>query len=320
MSMHFDEIAGEAVVDGVVAAEDILLLRGAAWRDGKFDPDEAEELFRANERLAAPSAEWTDFFAEALAEFVVNTVEPHGYVDADMAEELISRVENDGRVDSMAELELLVRVLEKATSVPVRLKQFALHQLETAVLAGEGPTRHGALGPGINAAEAHLLRRIVFSVGGDRPAGVSKAEAEMLFRIKDAVLHEANTPEWGQLFVQGVASFLLGFGGNEPLEQARAAELEAFMSNEGTGIGAFLGKMLTSKPDMDGAFGSLLKDSELLSDWDDQAADAARLDPEEANWLQDILDADEELDDLEKALIAFIDEETGEQFVPRPQG
>jgi hypothetical protein len=31
-----------------------------------------------------------------------------------------------------------------------------------------------------------------------------------------------------------------------------------------------------------------------------------------------MLDTDEELDEMEKALIAFIDEETGESFVPRP--
>ena len=108
--------------------------------------------------------------------------------------------------------------------------------------------------------------------------------------------------------------------GSDPLAQERAAELEAFMNKEGAGIGGFLGRMLTSKPDMDGAFGSLLKDREPLADWAGQAADAARLDPAEASWLQDILDADEELDDLEKALIAFIDAETGEQFVPRLQG
>ena len=32
-----------------------------------------------------------------------------------------------------------------------------------------------------------------------------------------------------------------------------------------------------------------------------------------------MLEADEELDEMEKALIAFIDEETGETFVPRPE-
>ena len=44
------------------------------------------------------------------------------------------------------------------------------------------------------------------------------------------------------------------------------------------------------------------------------------LEPGEADWLNDMLETDEELDDFEKALIAFLDTETGEQFVPRPRG
>ena len=70
---------------------------------------------------------------------------------------------------------------------------------------------------------------------------------------------------------------------------------------------------------MEDAFGSLLGGSEVETiDWEGEAGAAARLDPVEADWLRDRLDADEELDELEKALIAFIDEETGESFVPRP--
>lgn len=320
MTMHFDEFAAEAAADGVLSAEEILTLRGDAWRDGRIDPEEAEALFAANEQLAEPNPEWCDFFVEALSEFIVNTVEPHGYVDQEMADELISRIDHDGRVDTVAELELLVRVLEKATATPANLKAYALTQLETAVVSGEGPTRHGALAlQGVNAIETALLRRAIFAAGSDRPAAVSQAEAEMLFRIKDAALHEPNAPEWQTLFVQGVANFLLGFGGDEPLPAERAAELENFMNDQGAGIGGFLGRML--KSDVEDGFASLLGDGEPAdTDWDEEVAAAAQLTPEEADWLRDRLDADEELDDYEKALIAFIDEETGGSFVPRSQG
>ncbi|MGH6787032.1 MAG: hypothetical protein ACREBO_09390, partial [Novosphingobium sp.] len=257
------------------------------------------------------------FFVEALSEFIVNTVEPHGYVDQEMADELLGRVDNDGKVDTVAELELLVRVFEKALSTPANLKAYALQQIELAVLHGEGPTCDGALtGHGVSAAEADLLRRLIFAPGGDRPASVSKAEAELLFRIKDATLYEPNAPEWQTLFVQGVANFLLGFGGHEPLSRERAGQLETFMASEGQGIGGFLGRMLTSKPDISG-FGSLLSDAPDAPDWDADAAQAAVLEASEADWLHEQLEADEELDELEKALIAFIDEETGGQFVPR---
>jgi LmbE family N-acetylglucosaminyl deacetylase len=94
------------------------------------------------------------------------------------------------------------------------------------------------------------------------------------------------------------------------------------MTSQGEGIGGFLGRMVTSKPDFKGSFASLLGDSGPetgVEAYDDEAEAAAVLDASEAEWLNDRLEADEELDDLEKALIAFIDAETGGQFVPRPR-
>jgi hypothetical protein len=318
MTMHYRDLAAQAAADGMIAPDELQDLRRAGWADGRMDPDEAESLFVANDLLTEPDRDWCDFFVEAMSNFVVHTVHPAGYVDQEMADELIGRIDRDGRVDSLAELELLVRVLEIATSVPANLKAYALQQIEWAVEHGEGPTRRGepATG-GINATEVALLRRMIFAAGGDRPAAVSKAEAEMLFRLKDAALYETNCPEWQTLFVQGVANYLLGFGGSEPLSAERAAELEAFMAEQGAGIGSFLGRM--ARADVEDAFASLLGGSEIdATDWDEEAQAAAQLDPAEADWLHDMLDADEELDELEKALIAFIDEETGESFVPRP--
>lgn len=315
MSMHFRELALQAAADGAIGADEILELRRAGWADGRIDPEEAESLFIANDRIEEPTPQWTEFFVEALSEFIVNTVEPHGYVDAIMADELIERIDRDGRIASASELELLVKVLEKATSVPATLKAYALRQIEDAVLHGEGPTRAGQTEPaGINAAECALLRRMIFAAGGDRPAGVSRAEAELLFRIKDATLYETNAPEWERLFVQGVANYLLGFGGNEPLPRERAVELEAFMNAEGAGIGGFLDRMIRAdvEDNAGAAFGSLLDITPHRSDLAADADEAAHLTDAEELWLLDHIDADEELDPLEKALLAFIAEETGE--------
>lgn len=294
MTMQLSDIADQAAADGRIAPEEIQVLRQLGWADGRMNPDEAESLF------------------------IVNTVEPRGYVDQEMADELLARIDRDGRVDSLAELELLVRVLELSTSVPASLRAYALQQIESAAEHGAGPTRNGALDSGgINATEVALLRRMIFAVGSEQPAAVSKAEAELLFRLKDATLYEPNAPEWQELFVQGVANYLLGFAYGEALSVERAAELEAFMQAEGSGIGGFLTRMMTS--DGEDTFGSLLGGAETEEhDWDGEAEAAAELTPAEADWLRDRLDADEELDDYEKALIAFIDAETGETFVPRP--
>lgn len=318
MSMHFRDLAANAAADGAISAEEILALRGAGWADGRMDPEEAESLFLANEALRNPGPDWCDFFVDALCEFVVNTVEPRGYVDQVMGDELVSRIDRDGRVETMAELELLVKVLEKALSVPDSLKAYALRQIEGIVLSGDGPTRAGALDPkGINEAECRLLRRMIFASGGDRPAAASRAEAEMLFRIKDATLYDVNAPEWDRLFVQGVGSYLLGFGGHEPLSRERAADLEAFMNRPGAGIGGFLRRMLGADVDAETSkgFSSLLSITPHTPDVGDEAEDAARLTEGEELWLLDHIDADEELDPLEKALLQFIAEETGEALL-----
>ena len=211
--------------------------------------------------------------------------------------------------------------MEISSRTPGSLRSYVLRQIEAAVLTGEGPTRDGTLDPkAINECECDLLSRVIFSAGGDRPAAVSKAEAEMLFRTKDATLYEVNAPQWQPLFVQGVANYLLGFGSNEPLSSERAGELDRFMQSEGAGIGGFLGRMLTSRPDFEG-FGSLLgseDEADYLAALNDEAAVAEVFSIDEQAWLHDRLEADEELDDLEKALIAFIDAETGASFVPRP--
>lgn len=313
MTMHFRDLAEQAMSDGTIAADELLALRRSGWADGRIDPAEAEALFVANDHLSEHSPEWTDFFVEALTEFVVNGGKLRGYIDQDRADWLIGRIDHDCGVETMAELELLVRVLEVAISAPARLKAYALEQIEAAVLTGEGPTRHGGLlDPGcISGAEVLLLRRLIFAAGGDRPAAVSRAEAELLFRIKDATRDGANSAQWQQLFVQGVANFLQGFGGSEPLAQARAQELESFMSNTGAGIGGFLGRML--KSDVNENFASLLSVSAPARDIDAEVEAAEAVTETEELWLQDLLDADEELDELEKALLAFLSEEEAGQ-------
>ena len=315
MSMEFGTLAAESVSDGRISAEEIVELRRMGWADGLIGPDEAESLFTANDACNEPTPEWCDFFVEALSTFIVQTVPPAGYIDEEMGDELIARIDCDGKLGSMAELELLVRVLEIAQNAPDRLKAYALKQVEEAVLNGEGPTRNGELSAkGINETECTLLRRLIFAPAGDRPAAVSKDEAEMLFRLKDAALYDVNAPEWEKLFVQGVANYLFGFGGIEPLSNERAAELEKFMNQEGAGIGGFLGRMFTSKPQVDGAFGSLLDIGPHAPDIEGPTEDAAELTAEESSWLTDMLEADEELDPMEKALLAWVAEETGELF------
>lgn len=314
MSIHFHEIAQQAAADGAISAEDILALRQASWANGTIAMEEADAIFLVNDRIGEHSPEWSDYFVEAICEFIVNGIEPKGYIDTMQGEWLIARIQHNGRVETMTELELLVRVFERAAGVPDALRAWTLGQVEHAVLTGEGPTRSGGwLGKGnVTQAEAQIMRRIIFASGSERPAGVSRAEAEMLFRIKDAALDAENAPEWQRLFVQGVGNFLMGFSGAEPLSADRAAELERFMNDTGVSLGRAVTRLARS--DVGDGFKSVFgRKGEHGPDRAQQAADAGEVTGDEKLWLDSRINADDRVDEYDQALLDFLAEETGER-------
>jgi hypothetical protein len=309
MTMHFADIARQAAADGAITAEEILALRRAGWAEGTMKPEEVEAIFALNDALAEPTPEWSDFFVEAIGEFVLNGALPKGYVSEDNAAWLIARIDRDGTLQGMTELELLVRVLERGINAPDSLKSYVLDQVERAVLTGSGPTRNGGdLTPGrITAAEAALLRRVLFAPAGDGPAAVSCREAELLFRLKDAALGTANAPEWQRMFVQGVANYLQGAASRSAqLSRERAAELEAFIADDTTRLAGFLGRMARGAP---GAFGVAFGSKPPARDRLAELRAAEEVTAGERQWLDSQVNADGTVDEYEQALIAFLAED-----------
>lgn len=311
MTVPMIELADALKARAVMTADDVLAIRRVAWPDGSIDAVEADAIFALNDAIAAPPTEWVDFFVEAMTAYVVRQQQPTGYVDAVKAGWLIARIDADGRVESRAELELLVKVLETAVNVPDSLKAYALAQIEAAVATGSGPTRGaGALDPGsINAVEVALLRRMLFAAAGDGPASISRAEAELLFRLKAATMGAPNAPEWKTLFVQAVGNHLMAHNDYRALSRERAAELDAFMSDNHVRIGGFLGRVGQSFAN--GAFLELFGSKAPKPDHDAAVAADRAIAPEEAAWLKAQVEADGTLDELEKALLAFVTEESG---------
>jgi hypothetical protein len=308
MTMHFSEIARQAAADGAITADEILELRRDGWGDGKIAPEEADAIFAINGALAERSTEWCDFFVEAIGEYVLNAWEPKGYVTDEQAAWLIAKVEADGKLESFVELEVLLRLLERAANVPEALKAFALEQIERAVMSGTGSTRDGGSlsAACVSPAECRALRRAIFAVGGDRPAAVSRREAEMLFRIKDATIGAANAPEWKRLFVQGVGNYLMGYASPDAqLSRDRAAELESFMADTRSSIGRFLLRMARGAP---GGFGIVFGKASAPGR-ERQVAEARDVTEAENAWLDGRVHANSEVDEYDRALLAFIAEE-----------
>lgn len=312
MSMHFRELAEQAMADGHVSAEEVLGLRREGWADGAIAQDEAEALFALNRNLAECSNEWADAFVEALVEHMLAGGSPRGYVTQLQADWLIAQIDADGRVETVAELELIAHLFERASAVPENLKAYALHQVEQAVLTGEGPTRDGGMleAGNVTVAECRLLRRYIFSSGGDRPGAVSQNEAEMLFRIKDATLGANNAPEWALLFVQGVGNYLQGWSGRNVIDGARAQQLETFMNDATPNVGRFFARVASSAVG-GGVVKALGFGRKGAADADiaDQIDGDAAVTPTENAWLQSKFNTDGKMDELEHALVVFLKNE-----------
>ena len=309
MTYQFAELAQAVGADGQVSPEELLALRRLGWGDGSIHAHEAEAIFALNRQLNQAGPEWTDFFVEALGEFIVNGTPPRGYVDDAEADWLIAAIDHDGRLESMAELELLVRVMERAINVPDRLKHYALRQCEAAVLTGTGPTRCGGelSDSHITPAECRLIRRIIFSTGGHGPAAVTRHDAEMLFRIKDATLGHANAPEWKQLFVDGVGNYLKGFTlAAAQLSHSRARELESFMADNSASVGRFMGAMARSVPGAMNHFGKVFGRKGTGRDFGGLAAEGALVTESEMQWLDAMIEANGEIDELDQAVLDFL--------------
>lgn len=312
MGVHFGNLAEKVRAGGVIDAGEIAALRKAGWGDGRFSQYEAENLFTINDAITLHDDKWCDFFVETIGEYVINGTEPKGYVSQENANWLVQQIRKDERLCSMGELELLVRIYERARNVPASLKSFVLAQLEQTVLTGTGPTRDGGelSDTHISSAEVHILRRMLFAPASDRPAAVSRREAEMLFRLKDATIDAPNAPDWKNLFVQGVGNYLMGYSAdNAQISQARALELEGFVADNRASIGGFMGRMASTSPT---TFARVFGKVSPSASRADLVADAQEITGDERMWLEGRIAQSGQIDEYDQALLDFIEEVTAE--------
>lgn len=310
MSFSYSDFAAALKAGARMSAGDVLAVRRLVWPDGEVSQAEAEAIFDLHRLAADPPAEWAEFFLEAMTDYVVNAREPKGYIDEANAAWLIGEIDRDGAATGAIDLELVVRVIERALNCPAALKSWALGRIEASVLSGKGPTRAGAIRPNvIDQGEAQLLRRIVFAAGGDGALAVSRDEAELLWRLKDACAASDNAPEWKKLFVQAVGNHLMAYSSYTPLERDEAARLEAFVNDHKSSVFGFFSRMREANPVS--AARRLFGEAGSHIDHDAAVSAARAITPDEDLWLQAHIQADGAVDPYEEALLAFIAEENG---------
>ncbi len=309
---------------GVILIADVRKLRSEVFADGVISADEADILFELNDHCDELCPEWPVFFIESLTDFLVHQVSPRGYISEENAGWLIRRISHDGKLESATELELLVNVIEKANSCPASLVTFALAQVKGAVLEGNTLLRRGkALTPGvIGAPEVELIRRILYAFGGDGHIAITRPEAEMLFELNDATIEEKNSPLWSDLFVKGIANYLMAHSGYAVPSRHQALKREGWLEGR-RGTGGFLAEMKNvRRSDFSSVLISGLRDIFNIyhrpenetakarnAAYEQGVSEAQIIDAHEASWLIENLERDKKLHRNEKALLSFIREE-----------
>ena len=332
-SLSPDEIrARGSIKDG-----DVLRLRRAYFEDSTISAEEAEALIALDETCPIKDPAWAEFYVEALADYLVNQVKPEGYIVAENAAWLIERIGRDGRIDSHTELELLVTVIDKARWSPPSLAVYAIDQIKHAVTTGAGPLRAGQpLEPGtITADEIALLKRILFAFAGAGGIAVTRAEADALIAINWALAPGRSSTDWTDLYVKAVGNAVLSGLGHVVPSREEALHREAWLETAdprrgielladslGTDsdaesararIGGFIGRMLESGAG--GVWASMRAQSpeeRAMARLERQRLEivtSETIDEVEEGWLLERFGQGRNLDDNEKALLAFIKRE-----------
>ena len=296
---------------GSIREQDVLRMRQAYYDDGLITSEEAMTLVRLNETCPVQDAAWSQFFVQALCDYVVNQAEPEGYITAANADWLISMIAPEGKVRTKTELDLLLQVLDTARWSPERLVRFALDEVKRAVVEGDGPLRTGgtrATGT-ITDAEVELVRRVLYAFGGD--GSIARAEAEVLIAIEESIASGTPNAAWTDLFVKAMANVILAASGYAPPSREEALRSDSWLKRRGDLSLANLVDAIAT--------------SSLASVWDaysEQSAEEralARLERQrieiitneeitegEASWLVDRLTRDDRLTPTELALIEYL--------------
>lgn len=210
-SLSVDEIVRRGSIKDV----DVRNFRAATYKNGLTCVEDAEILFRANASCPIQDPAWARFFVAAVSDYIINRVQPEGYLTAEKGNWLIDRLSRDGLVRTKTEIELLLEVLEKSRWSPASLVRFALAQVRHAVIDGGGPLRGGQSRETgcIREQEVEFIRRVLFAFGGDGCVGVTRAETEVLFDIDCALSPYAPIPAWTDFFVKAALNVVMASAG-----------------------------------------------------------------------------------------------------------
>jgi hypothetical protein len=300
---------------GSIKDADVLKVRRNYYDDGSITAEEAEAIIALNDACPVQDPAWADCFVETITDYVVDQALPEGYLTTENCQWLIERIARDGRVETTTELELVVNVLDKARWAPQSLIRFALDQVKDAVINGVGPLRSGKqLLPGVvSQADVDLLRRLLYSFGGDGNIAVTKPEAEVLFDIDEATTAADNHPSWQDLFVKAIANCVMGASGYATPPREVALARDAWLDRRGDlSLDAVLGGMVSGIQGLFGGYRQQTEEERAIARLTMQKIGIVTHEaivPADASWLAQRIGSGGNLTPNERALLAFLQAE-----------
>jgi hypothetical protein len=308
----------EILQRGSIHNFDVLRLRGAFRADGAISADEAEALFTLNETCAEQDPAWGDFYVEALTDYLVHQAEPEGYLTAQEAKRLADRIAPGGIIARKSDLDLLVSVLDHSRWSPVSLSRLALDQVKRAVVSGDGPLResHADQAGTIRESEVELLRRILYAYGGDGSVALTRAEAEVLFDINDAISDPQANAAWTDLFVKAVTNVVMAASGQSVPSREEALRRDAWLMEARGELSplALLSAMVSSSLDaVRATYREQSSEERALARLEQQRVEIItneEITQAEAAWLCGRIGRDGHLSPNEAALVAYLRKES----------
>ncbi|WP_157885131.1 hypothetical protein [Neorhizobium galegae] len=189
-------------------ADDILMLRKYAFPDGICSSEDALVLFALNDSCPEQSPEWSTYFVESLAAYLVCDTDPMRRIDDAKAGWLMRTIAVDGAVRSALELELLLHAMEVASEVPESLSAFALDQVRLALDPGARGAYHAArpASAGITAFDLTYIWRVLRGAMERGRLLLSPVEALVLREIDELTDARAHHPAWREM-IAAVATY-----------------------------------------------------------------------------------------------------------------
>lgn len=184
-----------------LAADDISLLRKHSFPHGVRRADDVVVMLALNNSCPEKCPEWSAFFVEELAGFIVNYSYPQGSLDEINVAWIMRMFATDGVINSTLELELILHIMEISSHVPDELRAFALDQLRLAITDDVGGYKlsRAVDRKGIARQDIDFVMRVLRNIceGGVIP--VSQLTYSVLRRIEAETLPSANHPRWAEI-------------------------------------------------------------------------------------------------------------------------